>query len=429
MSDVATPGQHQIEAQARAAADAARRRNEMLLRLSIELSGTMTSGEVSAVVVRHVAQAFDADAVGVFGMAEDGRSLTLLSQQGFTDRAQSAYHEFLIDADSPVAAVARTGDALWVFGRQRLETEFPNYIEDIRSYQREATGCIPLRIHGRIFGVLTVGFNRPTDLGTDERTYAALLAEQCAQALERARLYEAERIARAEAEAANKAKSEFLTMMSHELRTPLNAIAGYTELLELGIHGPVTTEQREALSRIQNSQRHLLSLINEVLSYARLEASAVTYTLRPVNVGSALARAESFVLPLAQSRGLEVTVDSVAGLVVMADEEKMNQVLLNLLSNAMKFTERGYVRVTAQRLDPDTIEIAVSDSGVGIAADQLERVFEPFVQVGRQLNNPREGTGLGLAISRELARGMDGELTAESVVGVGSTFRLKLPTA
>jgi signal transduction histidine kinase len=217
--------------------------------------------------------------------------------------------------------------------------------------------------------------------------------------------------------------------MSHELRTPLNAIGGYAELIEMGIRGPVTDEQRADLARIQASQRHLLGLINEVLNYARLEAGAVQYDLRAVPVAGVLAGVESLVRPQVRAKGLALTVGTCdPALAVRADADKLGQVLLNLLSNAVKFADAGAITISC-RASGDRVEVAVADTGVGIPADQLEHIFEPFVQVGRALNAPVEGTGLGLAISRDLARGMGGELTVESTLGAGSTFRVTLPSA
>ena len=270
--------------------------------------------------------------------------------------------------------------------------------------------------------------------------YHDVTAEQRALA-EQARLralaeaeHRAARAARAEAEASNQAKAQFLATMSHELRTPLNAIAGYAELLDLGLYGPVTAAQRDALNRVQRAQRHLLGVINGVLNYAKLEAGRVRYETGDVPAAEALADAAALVAPQAHAKGLSLEVGPCAPardgtpLVARADREKVDQVLLNLLSNAIKFTAAGGTVTTAGRRLPDgRVALAVADTGRGIPADQLARVFEPFVQVDQRLTRAEEGTGLGLAISRELARGMSGDLTAESTVCVGSTFTLTLP--
>ncbi len=254
-------------------------------------------------------------------------------------------------------------------------------------------------------------------------------ARKAAEA-ERERLLADAEAARREAEAANRAKSEFLAVMSHELRTPLNAIGGYASLMEMGIRGPVTTQQLDDLRRLQASQRHLLGLINEVLNYAKLETGVVQFDVTAVRVRDALAGAEALVAPQAHAKRLTLaSPECHADLVVRADAEKLRQVLVNLLSNAVKFTEPGG-RIDLSCVDAGArVHIAVQDTGIGIAADQRERIFDPFVQVRAELTRTAEGTGLGLAISRDLARGMGGELAVESTPGVGSTFTLTLPTA
>jgi signal transduction histidine kinase len=238
------------------------------------------------------------------------------------------------------------------------------------------------------------------------------------------------RTAREVAEAANRAKSDFLAVMSHELRTPLNAIGGYAELIELGIRGPVTEEQHADLERIQKSQRHLLGLINGVLNYARVEAGNVAYEVTDVRVDETLATCEALVAPQARARGLTLQVlPCPPALHVRADREKTQQILLNLLTNAIKFTEPdGRITVDCS-VRGGQVAVRVADTGRGIPAEKLASIFEPFVQVDARLTRAQEGVGLGLAISRDLARGMSGDLTAASVFGVGSTFVLTLPAA
>ena len=238
------------------------------------------------------------------------------------------------------------------------------------------------------------------------------------------------RAAREEAEHASRAKGEFLAVMSHELRTPLNAIGGYAELMELGLRGPVTDEQRLDLARIQQSQRHLLGLINQVLNYTRVETGTVTYSVTRISAAEALQAAEALILPQVNAKGITCTFDVPdPGLALCGDREKVQQILLNLLTNAIKFTDAGgRIVVSAASADP-FVAITIRDTGVGIADNKLSAIFEPFVQVNSGLTRTHEGVGLGLAISRDLARGMGGDLRAQSRAGSGSTFTLTMPAA
>ena len=236
-----------------------------------------------------------------------------------------------------------------------------------------------------------------------------------------------------ELEAANTAKSEFLTSMSHELRTPLNAISGYADLLDAGIRGPLLPAQLDDIQRIRRASAHLLALINDVLNVARLEAGHVEVAAKPVLVEPLLIEAAGMLEPQARTKGItfeRVRCDT--DYMVVGDRDRILQILLNLLSNAVKFTAPGgsvmLLCENAARRDEGRICIVVRDTGRGIPADQMARVFEPFVQVGRRLSGTDEGAGLGLTISRDLARAMHGDLVAESRETVGSSFTLMLPS-
>jgi PAS domain S-box-containing protein len=229
----------------------------------------------------------------------------------------------------------------------------------------------------------------------------------------------------AAAESANRTKSEFLTAMSHELRTPLNAIGGYAELLSMGLGGPVSIDQQEYLDRIRRSQSHLLGIINDILNFSRIEAGQVIYDIRPVSVAEVADAVVPMIQPQAEAKLLRVEQKTSKSARVQADRGKLEQVLLNLLSNATKFTNEGVIEISSFT-EGDRAGLRVRDTGIGIPADKLTSIFEPFVQVGRSLTTPHEGTGLGLAISRDLTRAMGGELIVTSELGKGTTFTISL---
>jgi signal transduction histidine kinase len=218
--------------------------------------------------------------------------------------------------------------------------------------------------------------------------------------------------------------------MSHELRTPLNAIAGYAELLAMGVRGPVNDEQLRDLSRIQQNQHHLLEIITDILNFSRIEAGRVRYVLGALPVRDVLARMEGMIEPQARARSIEYRCENVAdGVAVLADREKLEQVLINLLGNAVKFTPSGGRITLSADVEGERVRLHVSDTGIGIESDQIGSIFEPFVQLEPALTRTTEGAGLGLAISRELTHGMGGELGVTSSPGSGSTFTVELPRA
>ncbi len=259
---------------------------------------------------------------------------------------------------------------------------------------------------------------------------------------EQSRQLQQEQAARTEAEAASQAKSEFLAIMSHELRTPLNAVLGYTDLLQLGVAGSLSDEQRQQLRRISASGRHLLSLVNEVLDLARIESGRLNVERRPIRTTEVADAALVMIQPQAEARGLSLSrTETATSPVCLGDSDRVRQILVNLLGNAVKFTPvAGTVTVdigeadaaepgARVRGDGPWVYIRVSDTGPGIPPEQHEQIFAPFVQAQSGHTRRKDGTGLGLTISRRLARLMSGDVTVHSVLGDGAVFTLWLPEA
>jgi len=326
-------------------------------------------------------------------------------------------------------------------GESRLLAEVPpTYLDEVardEGHRRLAQALAPrsfvvapLVVRGRVIGAMLLAATADSRrrYGPEDLAMVEELARRAAVAVDNARLYQESERARVAAETANRAKDRFVATMSHEFRTPLNAIGGYAELLELGIRGPVTAAQRDDLARIQRSQRHLLGLVNDILDVARLAAGAMDLRVADVPLADAFADLDALVRPQVDAKALvyePCRPDPRA--TIRADYDRLVQVLANLVSNSVKFTPTGG-RITVECTPgDDAVEVRVSDTGVGIPTDQLERIFEPFTQAHEGLTRPAEGTGLGLAISRTLARAMGGELRAESAFGEGATMILTLP--
>jgi PAS domain S-box-containing protein len=294
------------------------------------------------------------------------------------------------------------------------------------------TSCVfvALRARGRTMGVMSLSTTGPRRR-FDERDRALIeeLAQRVAMAVDNARLHEAERRARAEAEAANQAKSDFLAIMSHELRTPLTAVVGYTELLADEVVGPVNETQRDHLSRVRASSEHLLMLIEDILSFARIEAGREQVRIEEFGLAALLEQASVIVRPLAEKKGLGFKLHGHHSRAVMrSDPQKVRQIIINLLANAVKFTAGGTVMLEATVVD-DRVSFCVSDTGPGIAREHLERVFDMFWQVDQRITRKAGGTGLGLSVARQLARLLGGDVSVRSTMGEGSVFTVNLPLA
>ena len=291
---------------------------------------------------------------------------------------------------------------------------------------------VPLIVRAMVKGAITFVSPQGDPPFTSEETALAVdLAARCAMALDNARLYREADALRLAAEAANQSKSQFLGAMSHELRTPLNAIGGFAELIDMGLQGPVTDEQHIALARVKANQEHLLTLITEILNFVRIESGRMEYHNAPVSIKEALDHVAGMLGGAIKDKEQTLNAPASEGdVVAWADPDRVRQILVNLVMNAVKYTPQkgGTITLTCE-VAGDMVLAHVTDTGPGITAEKLESIFEPFVQLTAGLAHRRGGVGLGLAISRDLARAMDGDLTVESTVGVGSRFTLSLPLA
>jgi signal transduction histidine kinase len=279
---------------------------------------------------------------------------------------------------------------------------------------------VPLRTPERIVGAITfIAAESRRHYDQRDLAFAESLAERAANAIHAADLYQ-------EAQHANRAKSEFLAVMSHELRTPLNAILGYTDLLTEGISGTLNDRQQEQMLRIDASARHLTQLIDTVLAFARIEAGRDEVSISEFDAAEAAREAIAYIAPAADRKGLTIDVRCIRSVQLRSDVAKVRQILLNLLSNAVKFTEQGTIEVAVSHTDHRAV-ISVADSGVGIAPDDLPRIWEPFAQLGHAFTRRTGGTGLGLPVSAGLAQLLGGSIDVTSEEGKGSTFVLRLP--
>jgi signal transduction histidine kinase/DNA-binding response OmpR family regulator len=427
----------EIEA-AQTVAGAATARLARLQKITAALGSTVTQDEVADSVLREAIIALECEAGAVVIKNEEGGELTLLRESGSLDSFMRSFKDVHPPRSrGPYARAVEKCRPLYLESFEEMVKQYPAFHSVAKADSRGAWIFLPLEINREAVGALAFGFSGPRKFSILDRQFADTVSRYCAQALDRVRLriaaaaaIEEAGEARMMAEHANNAKTVFLRAMSHELRTPLNAISGYTEILELGIRGVVNPEQVKDLARIKRAAAYLLRLINDVLTMARLEGA------RPLNViaipvSPVLAEVEGLCVLQAKANGLTLTVPPCEGSIrVAADAERFQQILLNLVTNAIKFTPAdGAVTVTCE-IDATVARISVTDTGVGVRPVDLERVFEPFVQIDRHLTTAtQQGVGLGLSISRELARAMRGDLTLKSTEGIGSTFTLTLPIA
>jgi PAS domain S-box-containing protein len=419
----------------------ARRRHDERLRFLAEASTLLSSSldyettlaNVAELAVPAVASSCVIDVVGEDSALE--RVATVFDSNELSQLVGDLRRRNPITPETrhPALQVLATGES--IFYPEIDPDLLPSVVDDrpdslALARRLNPTSCVfvALRARGRTLGVMslsTTGTRRRFD--EQDRVLIEELAQRVAMAVDNARLHEAERRARAEAEAANQAKSDFLAIMSHELRTPLTAVVGYTELLSDEVVGPVNETQRDHLARVRASSEHLLMLIEDILSYARIEAGRERVHIEEFGLAALLEQAAVIIRPLAEKKSLEFTLAGQDSRAVMrSDPQKVRQIVINLLANAVKFTTTGGVRLSARVYD-DRVAFEVADTGPGIAREHLESVFDAFWQVDQRITRKAGGTGLGLSVARQLARLLGGDVSVRSTIGEGSLFIVDLP--
>lgn len=400
-----------------------------LARVAAQLASAAPSYEETLASVATLAVPELADWCSVYTAAESGEIRRVAVTH--SDAAREAGAQELASrtdrpADAhPVVAVIRTGEPtlLPAIDDDLLSTivQGEEQLRMIRPLGVTSAMVVPLEARGRVLGaIVLVASGDSRRYGRDDLDVATDFAGRAAVFLDNARLFR-------DAQVANETKAEFLATMSHELRTPLNAMLGYTDLLLQGIPEAISDKVAEYVRRVSFSARHLLQLIEEILSYSRLEAGRETVTIEPVDLRSVADEVRAIAEPLAGKKSLRLDV-SVAGEAepLLTDPRKVRQILLNLVANAVKFTERGEIGVRAT-VEGSELVLAVRDTGIGIAEEHLDRIFEPFWQVEQSSTRTAQGTGLGLSVTRRLVALLGGEIAVESRPGEGSTFTVRIP--
>lgn len=418
-----------LEKQARAAAEVAVHRISTLQGVTAALSEAVTLAQVADIIVRESLFALGARAGMVHLVDAERAGLDLVAQRGLLPAGAAAIARLPLDVAAPVVVSAvHAGRPAWIVGRERVRAACPDLARHLAGEREPAAlAAIPLAVGGHVIGVLGMVFDAPEDLPEEDRVFALALVRHCAQAIDRARLYEAERRANERLTAASHAKDEFLGVVSHELRTPLNAVLGWSQLLR----GPAAGDPKvlaKGLAVIDRNARAQAKLIEDILDVSRIITGKLRLELQKIELDGVIRAALEVVRPAAEAKGIELKATIAPDAAVSGDPDRLQQVAWNLLSNAVKFTpEGGRVEITLAREEAAAL-VVVKDSGRGIDPEVLPHVFERFWQADSSPTRRHGGLGLGLAIVRHLVELHGGSVRAESRgAGHGATFTARLP--
>jgi PAS domain S-box-containing protein len=400
-------------------------RLEFLFQATSRLLASSDPGDLGAALYSELSALLDLDLFLSYAVATDSgqRYLRLLTCAGL-DAADAERLQRVELGETPCGTAARYGRRVVL---EDVGTSTHPLAASARQLGLTAYVCHPIVVRAEVAGTISFGTRRRTHFEPDELDLLQAVADQVAVATERARAYRAEQHARTAAEEASRAKDQFLAVVSHELRTPLTAVVGYTDLLQADVQGTLSPVHRGYVGRIRESAWSLAAVIDEILTFARTRAGHEHVKPEPVDVGQVAAEALAAVGPEADRKGLRLAADlPPAPVQARTDGAKLRRILLNLLGNAVKFTEAGTVSLRLREGD-GTLRLQVEDTGPGIPAEYLERIFDPFIQVDASETRTQSGTGLGLTITRELAHLLGGTVAVASTPGSGSTFTVELP--
>lgn len=418
---------YQEAQQAQKTAEQALERIARLQSITAALSESLTPAQVSEVIVEQSMAALKASSALVALLNENKTELEIVRAVGYNQDLLDAWRYFPIDSPSPLAEAVRTGQPAWAESRQNRIARYPHLAEAYAQYDIDAWISIPLMVEGSAVGGITLGFIQLQELSGEDQAFILAVAQQCAQAIARAHLYEAERKARSAAESANRIKDEFLAVLSHELRTPLNPILGWAKLMRTRKLDRATSDR--ALETIERNAKLQTQLIEDLLDVSRILQGKLNLNFGRINLVSVIEAAIETVRLSAEAKSIQIQTSLESGVgEVLGDANRLQQVIWNILSNAIKFTPiGGQVKIKLEQVSSQ-VQICVTDTGKGIAPEFLPYVFDYFRQADGATTRKFGGLGLGLAIVRHLVELHGGTVQAESLgEGQGATFTVRLP--
>jgi len=399
---------------------------EQLCRIATALAKSVSVSEMAHLVMVECKAALGADALGVQLLQNDGYYHLVAETGGIKEFREQCKR--MAPGCYPILKSDNLHDTIFLGTPEEFSKEMPGYVEIYNKGNRHTLGQAPLAVNQKPIGMLSFCYSNEPRIPS-QRTYLLTLLSFCAQALDRINLFEQEKEARKEAEAANRAKSDFLSNVSHEIRTPLGVIQGYADLLVESKN--LSEKEREFAAIMQRNTRQLANIIGEVLDISKIEAEKLEIENAEFSLHELIGDVKTIAIFKGKERGISIDFKydiTAIPKFIYSDATRIRQVLINLISNAIKFTLRGRIEVQFELLHKSELSVTVKDHGIGIAPENRARIFEPFVQADSSTTRRFGGTGLGLSIAKNLAKALGGDVElVETEVNRGSTFRFCFP--